>query len=110
MCQDGWPIKILQDPSCPRGISYQVDHFEVQWDSQAWMPLAVTGRVLPDTGPEALSYTVIPPFSNGWHTVSFRACSVAAGCGGSSSPFRLRIRHHATRRTNEFSGSGPLIA
>jgi len=20
VCQDGWPIKILQDPACPRGI------------------------------------------------------------------------------------------
>jgi hypothetical protein len=68
-------------------ITYAVDHFEVQWDGQPWLPLDVTGAVFPDTGPEALSYRVVPPFTVGTHTVAFRACNLAAGCGGASSPF-----------------------
>src|SRR4030095_5037077 len=69
-------------------VLYQLDHFEAQWDGQAWIALGpIAGIVLPDTLPEALSYRVVPPFTVGTHTVALRACSLAAGCGGASSPF-----------------------
>src|SRR4030095_7171679 len=73
-------------------VLYQLDHFEGQWDGQAWIALGpIAGIVLPDTLPEALSYRVVPPFAVGTHTVAFRACNLAAGCGGASDPFGFEL-------------------
>ena len=57
--------------------------FEVQWDNNAWALATTEPRVLT---PGTTTYVVIPPFTNGTHTVAFRACNIT-GCGGSSAPF-----------------------
>jgi hypothetical protein len=80
-------VAVVFDYSNADFITYSVDHFEAQWDTEPWLPLDVTGEVLPDTLPESLSYRVVPPFTSGTHTVAFRACNLAAGCGGASDPF-----------------------
>jgi hypothetical protein len=80
-------VAVVFDYSNADFITYSVDHFEAQWDTEPWLPLDVTGEVLPDTLPESLSYRVVPPFTGGTHTVAFRACNLAAGCGGASDPF-----------------------
>jgi hypothetical protein len=80
-------VAVVFDYSNADFITYSVDHFEAQWDTEPWLPLDVTGEVLPDTLPESLSYRVVPPFTSGTHTVAFRACNLAAGCGGASVPF-----------------------
>lgn len=65
---------------------YQVTSFQAQWDGGAWatVPMASFKDATTVTG--STSYKVIPPFSNGSHSVSYRACN-AVGCGGGSSPF-----------------------
>ena len=66
--------------------AYQVTRFEASWDGLTFGAVTTQSAVLADTPTGYTSYLVTPPFSNGTHTVSFRACN-AAGCGGASSPF-----------------------
>jgi hypothetical protein len=69
--------------------TYAVSRFEVSWDNSAYASLGIPATVA--GAPAGFStYKVIPPFTSGQHTVVFRACN-ALGCGGSSTPFRLRV-------------------
>jgi hypothetical protein len=64
----------------------QVTRFEAQWDGGAWGALPMTTFRDASTPAGFSSYKVIPPFSNGTHAVSYRACN-SVGCGGGSVPF-----------------------
>lgn len=66
--------------------AYTVSRFEAQWDgASTWSTIPTSGGVvLSDTPTGYTTYKVVPPFSSGTHNVVFRACSDAAGCGGSS--------------------------
>jgi hypothetical protein len=66
--------------------TFQVVRFEAAWDNQAYVALTPTAIVLADTLPGSTTYKVVPPFTNGTHTVTFRACSSEV-CGVASDPF-----------------------
>jgi hypothetical protein len=72
-------------------VTYQVSHFEASWDAKTYALLVVAQLLLPNTPTGYTSFKFVPPFTNGNHTVLVRACNVQ-GCGGSSSPFRIRLR------------------
>jgi hypothetical protein len=66
---------------------YSVTGFQVQYDGAgAFQALQVTAFT--DTGTLAghTSYAFVPPFTNGNHTVSLKACNVF-GCSLGSAPF-----------------------
>ncbi len=63
---------------------YSVTRFEVSWDgSSTWAVPTLSTRVV-TTG--VTTYVTVPPFTNGSHSASFRACNLV-GCGGGSDPF-----------------------
>lgn len=66
--------------------NYQVNGFQAQWDGGSWVALSPASFRDAQTMNGATSYKVIPPFTNGSHSVSYRACN-AVGCGGGSAPF-----------------------
>lgn len=65
---------------------YQVSGFQVQWDGGAWFALSPTAFRDAQTISGGTSYKVTPPFTNGNHSVSYRACN-AVGCGAGSAVF-----------------------
>ncbi len=67
---------------------YSVTGFQVQYDSPTAAWTAITPQSFTDAGTLAnhTSYRFIPPYTNGNHTVSVRACNVF-GCGAGSIPF-----------------------
>jgi hypothetical protein len=70
---------------------YDVSRFEASWDDSEWTTLGIPPSIIDaETQSGARTYKATPSFTGGNHTVSFRACN-AAGPGGASSPFRLRI-------------------
>jgi hypothetical protein len=66
--------------------TYQISHFEAQWDGQTWISVMPIAVVLADTIPGATTYKLSIPFSNGNHTLSVRACGTG-GCSLGSDPF-----------------------
>lgn len=68
--------------------TYQVNDFQVQYDGGgSWLSLGVAGgRTLADTPSGSLTYSVIPPFASGTHSISIRACGTG-GCSVGTSPF-----------------------
>lgn len=75
--------------------TYAVTRFEVSWDTSAFASLGIPPLVSAGAPVGFQTYKVIPPFTSGQHTVVFRACN-ALGCGGGSTPFRLRLSKRAT--------------
>jgi hypothetical protein len=64
--------------------SYAVTEFNAQYDAGTWTSIGVpTNKV---TAGGVTTYKVVPPQTNGNHTVSFRACNVA-GCSAGTVPF-----------------------
>lgn len=66
--------------------TYAVTGFQASWDSGVWAAITTTAFTDAQTLVGATSFQVIPPFKNGQHTMSVRACN-AQGCGGGSIPF-----------------------
>jgi hypothetical protein len=66
--------------------SYQVSEFQAQWDGGTWIALSPTPFRDAQTISGGTSYKVPPPFTNGNHSVSFRACNTI-GCGAGSAVF-----------------------
>lgn len=66
---------------------YAVTEFQVQWDSAgSWTTLSTQSFTDSSTTAGHTSYKFVPPFTNGNHSVSIRACNVYA-CGTGSAPF-----------------------
>ena len=71
--------------------TYAVTSFEAQWDTNAWVTLGMpSGVVLPDTLQGFVTYSVVPTFTQGSHSLALRACN-AVGCGSPSSPFAFAV-------------------
>jgi hypothetical protein len=68
--------------------TYAVDRFEVSYDGGGWASLGIPP--VASATSTVSTYRVIPPQSNGTHSVAFRACNVV-GCSVSSGPFAFAV-------------------
>jgi hypothetical protein len=87
--------------------TYQVSRFEASWDDQPFVVVETVAAILADTPPGFTTYTVSPPFWNGVHTVTIRACNSEV-CGVASAPFRFRVHHAGSADADPSSRSAAM--